>query len=247
MGKQKAGAEMSDDAPGGAGDPFADFKDLLGKSLRLGAPMWSKELADFGRALHAGLDNGAASFEKSRDFVRAANDRIVNKSIGILQFNAVILAVIVLFVDSFSAVNRIALLVCTICVILSALMLLMNMHLYTMRDAGVYADARRHYFQQLTLFQRRARYHSLGLWLSVAGLVALTVAFAGVSLADPPIAPPIEQASPDTPSEVSAASPAPKLRPTEITAPPPAEALAPRATPIAPQSDADDTAPAQTP
>jgi hypothetical protein len=155
-----------------AHDPFHGFHDRLGGAFWLGAPISARQLAAFGRALHAGLDTTPTSFEKSRTFISNANDRIVNKSIGILQFNAVILAVVVLLIDEFGS-NNLAVMASALCVILSALALLMNMHLFTMRDATIYADQRRHFFQQLVLFQRRARYQSLGLFLSLFGLMVI--------------------------------------------------------------------------
>lgn len=150
------------------GDPWLKFKDTLKDGFALGAPASSKKLREFGRALQAGLDGGAG-FEKCRAFVREANDRIIAKSIGVLQFNAVLLAVIVLLIGEFGSGNY-AVLACGVLVLASSLFLLFNMHLYTNRDASVYADVALHYRQQLVLFQRRARWHTFGQTLSIASL-----------------------------------------------------------------------------
>lgn len=155
-------------------DPWTGFKDSLRNGFALGAPASSKELEAFGRALHSGLDQGG-EFEKCRSFVREANDRIIAKSVGVLQFNAVLLAVVVLMIDQFGSGNY-AVLACGVLALTSSMFLLFNMHLFTSRDAATYANTALHYRQQLVLFQRRARWHTFGLSLSLLSLVFVALA-----------------------------------------------------------------------
>ncbi len=99
-----------------------------------------------------------------------AIDRIANKSVGILQLDAIILAVLT-FPDGQES-QHLFRLCATVLVIFSGWCAFLNLHLFMARDLSRYGDPERFFSMQIALFQKRARSHTLALFLSMLGLLA---------------------------------------------------------------------------